>query len=333
MRAVVCHEYGPFENMAVEETPPPERTSNGVRIAVEASGVGFAAALVIAGRHQNRPPLPFIPGTEIAGTVIDGADGFAPGDRVCAGVRWGGFAEQAVADAGNVFKIPDAMDFAAATHFPTIYATGYGGLVWRAALQTDETLLVHGAAGASGLAAVEIGKAVGATVIATAGTDEKCKIAATHGADHVINYRENDFRDAVLKLTGGRGADVIYDPVGGDVFDQSLRCIAPEGRILPMGFAGGTIPKAPANILLVKNVSVIGLYWGYYMGWGKLPAPPKARARVREAMAHMFQWYEAGKLRPLTQAELPLDRFAEALATVMERRVIGKVVLTPLSAP
>ncbi|MET4698171.1 NADPH2:quinone reductase [Constrictibacter sp. MBR-5] len=335
MRAVLCRDAGGIDSLKVEEVAAPDMIAGGVRIAVEAAGVSFANLLVIAGRHQNKPPNPFVPGTEIAGIVIEVAEGVGhvqPGDRVCAGLPWGGFAEEAVVDGDNVFRIPAGLGYDAATQFPTIYATAYGALTWRARLQPGEVLLVHGAAGASGLAAVEVGKALGATVIATAGSDEKLAVARAHGAYHCIDYGKTDFRDAVLELTGGLGADVIFDPVGGDVFDKSLRCIAPEGRIIPMGFAGGRIPQVPANLLLVKNIDVIGVYWGYYMAWGKTRASAAKRARVRELYAEMFALFEQGKLAPLTYRSLPLDRFAEALRLVENRSVMGKIVLVPYAS-
>lgn len=333
MRAVVGRQFGGIECLKLEEAPSPALPAGMVRISVRAAGVSFANLLFIAGKHQNRPDLPFIPGTEIAGIVTEIAPGVNTGlrigDRVCAGLPSGGFAEEAVVDADNVFGIPDALDFAAATLFPTIYATAYAGLVWRAALAPDEVLLVHGAAGASGLAAVEIGRAIGARVIATAGSARKLETARRHGADHAIDYRTEDFRAAVLDMTGGRGADVVFDPVGGHVFDQSLRCVAPLARLLPIGFASGRIPEIPANLILVKNLTVIGLYWGFYMAWGKTKADASLRARVRGLYRELFALFEAGKLLPSIDARLPLDRFADALARVEGREVIGKIVLEP----
>jgi len=331
MKALVCREYAPYDKLVVDDVAPPALRSGGVRIRVRATGLAFATTLVVEGKHQNKPDLPFVPGTEIAGEVIECANdvtGFKPGDRVAAGVRSGGFAEQVVAESHAVYPIPDNMDYASATQFPTIYGTAYGGLIWRAGLSAGEVMLVHAAAGASGLAALEIGHAMGATVIATAGGDDKLAVAADHGADHVINYRTGGFRDQVLALTDGRGADVIFDPVGGDVFDQSLRCIAPEGRILPIGFAGGRIPVAPTNILLVKNITVIGLYWGYYLGWGRIAAKRSEMARVPEAMATMFDWHAQGLLRPVTHAALDIEDFAQGFEALMSRQVVGKVVLT-----
>jgi NADPH2:quinone reductase len=333
MRAVIGHAFGGIDDLRFEETPSPALEPGTVRIAVRAAGVSFANLLFIAGRHQNRPQLPFVPGTEIAGIVSEIAPGATTrlriGDRVCAGLPSGGFAEEAIVDAGNVFRIPDALDFAAATLFPTIYATAYAGLVWRAALQPGEYLLVHGAAGASGLAAVEIGRAMGAQVIATAGGAHKTTAALQHGAHHAIDHTSEDFRQAVLKITGGGGADVVFDPVGGDVFDNSLRCVAPLARLLPIGFASGRIPEIPANLVLVKNLTVIGLYWGFYMAWGKTRADPAARERVGELFEQLFQLYEAGKLRPQVDARLPLSQFAAALRRVEQRQAIGKVVLEP----
>ena len=330
MRAVLCRTFG---SPAVEDIPPPDLVPGGVRIAVQAAGMSFANLLVLQGTHQNRAPLPFIPGTEVAGIVTelapDAAGGLRIGDRVCAGVASGGFAEQVVAPAENVFRIPGTMDFASATHFPTIYATAYAALAWRAALQPGEVLLVHGAAGASGLAAVEVGRVLGATVIATAGSPEKCAIARDHGAQHAIDYRAGDFRKQVLDLTGGRGADVIFDPVGGDVFDESLRCIAPLGRIIPMGFASGRIPLVPANLILVKNLTVIGLYWGFYMAWGQSQADPPLRARVRAMFGELFRLYETGALRPVIDRVLPLAEFATGLHRIEARAVVGKIVLSP----
>jgi NADPH2:quinone reductase len=334
MRALVCHEYGPIENLRLEEVPRPALKPSHLRIAVGGAGVSFAAILGVAGKHQNKPGLPYIPGNELAGVVLDAADdveGFRPGDRVLSPAQTGAYAEEAVVPAANACAIPDALDFAAATNFPTLYPTAYGALAWKARLQPGEVLLVHGAGGGSGLTGIEIGKAMGATVIASAGGADKLAAAAAHGADHLIDYRTEDLRQRVLDVTGGRGADVVYDPVGGDAFDISLRCVAPEGRIIPMGFAGGRIPQVPANILLVKNVTVIGFYYGYWNGWGRDgdAGVARRRAMVREAMAEMLAWHAAGKLKAPVAGVFPLEQANAAFKLIEDRKVIGKAVLDP----
>jgi NADPH2:quinone reductase len=333
MRAVIGRKFGGISDLSLEDVPNPSLEPETVRISVRAAGVSFANLLFIAGRHQNRPSLPFIPGTEVAGIVTeiasDARTELRVGDRVCAGLPSGGFAEEAIVDAANVFKIPDSLSFTGATLFPTIYATAYAGLVWRANLTPGEHLLVHGAAGASGLAAVEIGRAVGARVIATAGGERKIAAAKEFGAHYVIDYKREDFRDQVLEITDGRGADVIFDPVGGDVFDNSLRCIAPLGRVLPIGFASGRIPQIPANIILVKNLTVIGLYWGFYMAWGKTKADAALRGRVKTLFEELFALHTAGSLRAPVDQTLPLFQFADGLRRVEKREVIGKIILVP----
>jgi NADPH:quinone reductase len=333
MHAVIGHRFGGIDDLVYEETASPVLQPGTIRIAVHAAGVSFANLLFIAGKHQNRPSIPFIPGTEIGGVVSEIAPDVGTtlkiGDRVCAGLPSGGFADEAIVDAANVFRIPDSLSFEGSTLFPTIYATAYSGLKWRANLHAGETLLVHGAAGASGLAAVEVGRALGATVIATAGGDRKVAAVKEYGADHAIDYRQGGFREQVLEITGGRGADVVFDPVGGDVFDESLRCVAPLGRLLPIGFASGRIPEIPANIVLVKNLTVIGLYWGFYMAWGKTKADASLREHVRVLFDELFGLYDAGKLRAPVDRSLPLANFADAMRRVESREVIGKIVLLP----
>ncbi len=331
MKAVVCRKLG-IEHAGVEEIERPLIVEASVRIQVAAAGVSFANLLVIEGKHQNRREPPFTPGTEVAGIVTECGPAvtlFKVGDRVAAGVKTGGFAEEVVVPQDTVFHLPAAVDFTAAVQFPTIYATAYGALAWRANMQPGETLLVHGAAGGSGLAAIEIGKQLGARVIATAGTKEKVAAAIAHGADMGINYRERSFRDVVRDLTNGRGADVIFDPVGGQTFDESLRCVAPEGRLIPMGFAGGTIPQIPANILLVKNITIIGIYWGYYMGWARQAPSLGITDRVRSAFAQMLGWAADNKLRPETYRTFALADFRQALEMISQRQVIGRVALIP----
>jgi NADPH:quinone reductase len=340
MRALVCHAYGPIENLKVEETPMPEPAAGEILVRVGAAGVSFAAMLGVQGKHQNKPPLPYIPGNELAGHVValgPGVTNLKVGDRIATGVPKGGFAEYAVAAAANAVRIPDRMPYAEATNFPTLYPTAYGALKWKANMQPGEVLLVHGAGGGSGLTGIEVGKAMGATVIASAGGADKLAAAKEAGADHVIDYRSEDLRARVLELTDGRGADVIYDPVGGSAFDISLRCVAPEGRIIPMGFASGTIPQIPANILLVKNVTVIGFYYGYWTGWGGKSAPgpkeaaglAKRRAMVAEAQAELMRWFIDGKLNATVAGTFDLADWVKAFKLIQERTVVGKAVLVP----
>jgi NADPH:quinone reductase len=332
MRAVWVEDWTPFENLRLHDVPSPAVNSRQVRIETQAAGVSFATSLVVQGKYQRKPPRPFAPGTESAGIVTEvGADvtRFRPGDRVCAVLDWGGLAEEAAAFEVNTYKIPDAMSFPEAISFTNSYGTSAAALTWPHLLRVEagDWLLVHGAAGGVGLAAVEIGKILGATVIATAGSDEKLDLARAHGADHAINYRASDFREAALEITGGRGVDAVYDPVGGDVFLQSLRCMAPEGRIMPVGFAGGTIQQIPANILLVKNLTVCGLNMGYYMGWSPTDVRYEYEERMRALMDTMFGWYDAGKIKPVVGGIYPLERFQEAMATVLGRQSQGRVAV------
>jgi NADPH2:quinone reductase len=336
MRAVVCRAFGDPAAVRVEHLPDPVVAGDGVHIAVCSAGLSFANLLALQGQHQNRAELPFTPGTDISGVVIGcGPDVtlFRPGDRVAAAVRRGGFTEQIVVPQRTVFALPDAVDHDSAVQFPVMYGTAYAGLKWRARLAAGETVLVHGAAGGSGMAAIDVARCLGARVVATASTDAKAEACRRHGADLVINHRRQSFRDAVLAFTGGRGADVVFDPVGGDTFTESTRCIAPDGRLLVIGFASGTIPDLPANIALVKNFDLIGLYWGHYLGWGRVPAGEGDEARVRAAMGEMLGWHAQGRLHSDIHGRHALGDFAAALAALSAREVIGRVVLNPLTEP
>lgn len=321
MRAIVCPAFGAALELRDVDSPPLAPTQ--VRIRVAAAGVNFADTLFINGKYQEKVEPPLVPGMELAGTVIEtGAQvaGVAVGDRVMAAVTGGAFAEEAVAEQTDVIRLPETLDFVTAAGFPVAYGTSHLGLKAKASLRPGEVLVVHGAAGGVGLTAVEVGVAMGATVIATAGGPDKVKVALDHGAHHGIDYKAEDIRERVKALTGGRGADVIYDPVGGEVFDASLRSIAPDGRILVIGFASGTVPQVPANILLVKNVTVIGYWWGAYR---KLNP-----TLVRESLAECVQWWADGKLHPHVSQTLPLEQAADALALLKSRAATGKVVLT-----
>jgi NADPH2:quinone reductase len=322
MRAVLCKALGDPDGLVVEDTAPPPMITRGVRIRVRAAALNFADSLMIKGTYQVKRTPPFVPGLEAAGEVIEtgaGATRFRAGDRVMALTTGGAFAEEAVADERAVFPIPDKMDFAAAAGFPIVYGTSYFALVDRARLKPGEVLVIHGAAGGVGLAAVEIGRRLGATVIAVAGGADKLALAKAHGADHVIDHRTEDVRERIKALTGGRGTDVVFDPVGGSAFEASLRSTAPDGRIVVVGFAGGQIPQIPANILLVKNLTVIGLYWGAYRD-----IRPEDFARQFDVL---FGWWTEGALKPHASHAFPLDEVRAAFAALLSRRSAGKVTL------
>lgn len=322
MRAVVCREWGGPEKLGVEDVPSPALRDGAVRIKVQAAGVNFADLLLIAGQYQEKPAFPFTPGAEAAGEVCEigsGVIGLEIGDRVMALTGLGAFADEAVVDAQRVLPIPAEMKFSTAAAFPVAYGTSHGALEWRAHLQPGEWLLVTGAAGGVGLTAVEIGKAMGARVIACAGSADKLAIAQQHGADHLIDYSKEDIRERVKAITGGHGADVIYDPVGGDAFDASLRSIAWGGRIIIIGFAAGRVSQIPANIVLVKNIDVIGFYWGSYQA--------HKPEMLRGSFTQLFRWFQEGKLRPHVSHSLPLSQASEALRLLQQRRSSGKVIL------
>lgn len=332
MRAVLCERWCKFDELAVAEVPPPVMRLGGVRIRTRFAGLSFATALVVAGRYQRKPPLPFVPGTEVAGEVVECADGVdrcKPGDRVMAVVDWGGYAEQVVADQVNCFVVPEGLALDAAVALPISYGTAYGALTWRAGLQAGERLVVLGAAGGVGLAAVEIGKALGAEVVAVAGGAAKCAVLAERGADAVIDGAREDVRERVRAITGGQGVDVAFDPVGGDGFHQALRCLATGGRLLTIGYAGGEIPTIGANLLLLKNVSVMGFNWGQYVGWGPVDERRRYARPVADAMAMLADWWAAGTIRPTVHARFDLADFVAAMAELQNRRAIGRVVLQP----
>ncbi len=328
MRAVIVDRLSEdFSGVRIDTLPIPEPGAGEVRIAVKAAAVNFPDVLMTQGGYQFKPDLPFVPGLECAG-VVDavgvGVSGYRPGDGVVAGMRFGAMADYACVPAEGLRPKPAAMDFGAAASYPAAYLTAYVALVRRGHLEPGETLLVHGAAGGVGLAAVDLGRLLGATVIATAGRDDKLAVVKQYGADHVINYTKPDgslggFREEVKALTGGRGADVIYDPVGGDVFDESLRCIAWGGRLLVIGFTSGRIPSVNANIPLIKGFSVVGVRAGEY---GRRN-PQKGAENVRK----VDEWAAAGLIRPHVHRAFPLEQAIEAMRELTERRVVGKVVL------
>ncbi len=324
MRAVMCEKWGGPRDLAWAEIEPPTLGEGGVRIRVAAAGVNFADTLMIAGHYQNKPPFPFSPGLEVAGEVTEcapDATRVRVGDRVLAFTGYGGFAEQVATAEANVYPIPDAMDFVTAAAFPVVYFTAHFGLDNLVRLAAGETVLVLGAAGGVGIAAVEIAKRMGATVIACAGGPEKIAITRDHGADHGIDHRCEDIRQRAKTLTGGRGVDAVFDPVGGDAFTSALRSTRPGGRILVVGFASGTIPQIPANILLVKNVTVIG----YSMGGHRARDPKLADRSIQE----LYAWWAEGALKPRVSRTVPLKDAAVALEALAGRTSTGKIVLTP----
>lgn len=322
MRAILCRELGGPEKLVLEELPSPPMRAGAVRLAIHAAGLNFADLLLIAGQYQSKPALPFTPGSEAAGVITEVGEGvrhLKPGDRVMAIMEGGGYADEAVVDAGRILPIPANMDFAIAAGFPIAYGTSHGALEWRARLKPGEWLLVTGAAGGVGLTAVEIGKAMGARVIAAAAGKDKLAVTREHGAEFLIDYSQEDLRERVKAITGGSGADVVYDPVGGDLFDAALRSIAWGGRIVVIGFASGRIPQVPANLALVKNVDVIGFFWGSY-----LPRKPQL---VRQSLEELLRWFEEGKLKPHVSERFELRDAAKALERLSKRQSTGKVVL------
>ncbi len=323
MRAVRCHEWGAPAILRLEEAASPALRPHEARIRVRAAGINFADTLMVAGKYQVKPPFPFTPGLEAAGEVIElgaAVRHLATGQRVLAVLRnGGGYAEEIALNADAVVPIPDAMDFITAAAFPVAYGTSHFALTHRGHLKAGETLLVLGAAGGVGLTAVEIGKQLGARVIAAAGSPEKLAVAQAHGADALIDYREESIRDRVRELTGGLGADVVYDPVGGDAFDQALRAVNWEARMLIIGFAAGRIQSVPANLILVKNISVIGVVWG--------AQAERDPVLISRNLAELLRWWEAGRLKPVVGRTFPLAEAGAALEALLSRRYAGRIVL------
>jgi NADPH:quinone reductase len=323
MRAVICRAWGEVETLKVEDVPTPTPGRGQVLIDVRATGVNYADAIMVAGRYQTKPPLPFSPGLETAGVVAavgEDVTRFAPGDRVMAILAYGGLAEMAVADDVETFAMPAGMPFDEAGAFPIAYMSSHVAIRWQGRLEAGETLLVLGAAGGVGLTAVEIGKAMGARVIAGASTGEKLAVARARGADEIVNYATENLTERVLALTDGKGADVCFDPVGGPLFDAALSALGWGGRILLVGFVGG-VQQIPANRLLVKHRAALGSSLRYF----RWHAPDKLRRSVDELM----RWYGLGKLRPLVSHRMPLERTVEAIRLLTERKAHGKIVVAP----
>ena len=323
MKAVVCKQYGPPESLVYEELPSPKPGAGEVVISVKAASVNFPDVLIIQNKYQFKPPLPFSPGSELAGVVKEvgsGVTAFRPGDRVMAFTTYGAFAEEVKTEAARLLPLPEKMDFVTGAAFVLTYGTSDHALRDRAALKAGETLLVLGAAGGVGLAAIEIGKALGARVIACASSDDKLAVCRGHGADEGINYASEDLRERIKALTAGRGIDVVYDAVGGAYTEPAFRSLAWRGRLLVVGFAAGDIPKLPLNLPLLKGASVVGVFWGDFAR-----REPKAFAA---SMQQLGRWYAEGRLKPHVSQTLPLVQAAAAIKLLASRQAKGKVVVT-----
>ncbi len=322
MKAVLCKEFGPPESLVLEEVASLVPGKGQVVVAVKACGVNFPDTLIIQNKYQFKPPMPFSPGGESAGTVKvvgEGVEGFQPGDKVIASTVYGGYAEEVLVEASHLIPMPEGVDFPTASAFVMTYATSHYALKDRAKLQPGETLLVLGAAGGVGLAAIELGKLTRARVIAAASSDDKLATCRQYGADEVINYSTEDLKERIKTLTGGKGVDVVYDPVGGPYSEIALRGIAWNGRFLVIGFAAGDIPKIPLNLALLKSCSIVGVFWGAFTE----REPANNMANLRELLG----WLAEGKLKPHISATYPLAEAAQALNDMLQRKVQGKVVL------
>ena len=322
MKAMLCKSFGPAEALVLEETASPEPKKNEILLDVHAAGVNFPDTLIIEGKYQFKPPFPFSPGGEAAGVVAavgEKVTHLKPGDRVMGLTGWGSFAEQVEVPGYNVMQIPKGMEFKEAAAFSMTYGTSFHALRQRGNLQAGETLLVLGASGGVGLAAVEIGKAMGARVIAAASSAEKLAVAKAAGADELINYTEASLKDELKRLTAGQGVDGSYDPVGGARFEEACRSIAWNGRMLVVGFASGTIPSLPANLPLLKGAALVGVFWGAF-----------ATRQPQDNLANfqqLFAWYAEGKLKPLVSQTFPLAQAADAINALGQRKAVGKVVV------
>ena len=324
MKALLCTEYGPPHKLSVQDVPSPKAGPGQVVIDVKASALNFPDALMVQGLYQVKPPLPFSPGAELAGIVKDigeGVQNLKPGDRVIAFPGVGGFAEECAVAVERVMPLPEGMDFAAGAALVLTYATSLHALQDCGKLQSGETLLVLGAAGGVGVAAVEIGKAMGARVIAAASSKDKLELCRQIGADETLNYSSEDLRKRTLELTDGKGVDVVYDPVGGDYTEAALRATAWHGRLLVIGFAAGEIPKIPLNLALLKERSLVGVYWG-----DSVRHDPRGHIRN---MKQLMTWFAERKINPVVSEQVSLGGAADAIQRLMDRKVKGKVVVLP----
>jgi NADPH2:quinone reductase len=324
MLALICKQFGPIDALQVSEMPTPVPGAGQVAIDVEAASVNFPDGLMVQGKYQLKPEVPFVPGAEIAGTVHSAGGGVThvePGDRVVAVCRMGGFAERVLADADSTFALAPTVDFATAAAMPLTYATTYHALLDRAQLAAGETLLVLGAGGGVGIAAVELGKLMGATVIAAASSPQKLEAARSRGADHLIDYSRENLRARLKEIAGSKGVDVVYDPVGGSYTEPALRAVGWGGRYLVVGFAAGEIPRIALNLTLLKGSSIVGVYWGEFR--------QRDMTRSTAELTQLLTWLEQGRIRPIVSAKFPLEDAVSALASVFERRAVGKVIILP----
>ncbi|MHA1568881.1 MAG: NADPH:quinone oxidoreductase family protein [Alphaproteobacteria bacterium] len=322
MRAVICPEFGPPEVLRVAEMPTPEIAPGTARVRIAYAAINYADIVMIEGSYQKKRPLPFISGMEYSGVVTECGPGVTrvkPGDRVMSFEFFDCFADEIVVPAEHLYPVPDGKKLTEAAALIVGYGTGLGALEWRARMQPGEWVLVHGAAGGVGLGTVEVAKAMGGKVIACAGGAEKVARAIAQGADYGIDYIGEDIRERVLEITGGRGVDVVVDPVGGDAWEASLRCVHWRARMVIVGFAGGRIPQIPANILLVKNVAAVGYWWGDYR--------EKRPAMMDDSVARLTAWWEAGKINPHVSAILPMEEVTEAMNLLIRREATGRVLL------
>ncbi|NYT63566.1 NADPH:quinone oxidoreductase family protein [Alcaligenaceae bacterium] len=328
--ALVCNQWGHWRELVLQRVSRTPLGPGQVRIRVRHAGVSFAVSLFVSGKYQRKPPLPFTPGAEVSGEILELAPDITHlrlGQRVVAALDWGAFGQEVVTTAATVYPVPDGLSLAQAAALPVTYGTVWSALEWRANLRAGDTMLVHGASGALGMAAVQIGRMMGARVIATASTEQKRAAALRNGASYALPSDPAALAQSVKALCPKGGVDVVFDPVGGDLFDASLSCVAPEARVLIIGFTSGRIPTAAANLLLVKNVSLIGFNYGYYIGWGLTDERERYAAPVHAVVEKILAAVAEGALPPPMTEHFPLAQWEQALDTVMSRRSVGKVIL------
>ena len=331
MKAVVCESWRPFNELEIKDIDSPKLVSDyDVLIQIIYNGVGWATTLTVEGKYQRKPPLPFTPGTDVSGIVVEVGSKVTHakvGDRVCAVLDYGGYAEQVVVHERHVFKLPNDLSLAQSVALPTSYMTAYGAFFWRGKLTPGMIVLIHGAAGGVGLAAVDIALSLGCTVYAVVRGDDKVSFLKSRGCKHVIDSSKESFKEVMKELTGGAGVNLVIDPIGGDVLDDSLRCLADDGKHIVIGFVQGTISQIPANILLLKNISVSGFYLGQYMGWGVIDERVRYAPMFREGMTKLISWMQEGRIDPVICEKFAFEDYKEAMKMVLGRKSIGRVVL------